>query len=313
MQALRLFCAVAECRSFSQAASRHRITQSAASQRIGNLEKQLGVELIDRSVRPLALTAAGQLFFVEAHDLIERYDRLRQRVSKLQPRLTGRVQVCAIYSAGIDLLSSACSQLSLRHPDVEVQIEYQRPDEVYDTVRHHRCDLGIVSYPQHWRDVSHIHLRNEIMAVVCAPGHDLGGRPAVQANELGRWPMAMLDAKLPVARHLRRYLRENGVTPHITNVFDNIDTIKAAVAVTAQISILPKRTVLREIGTSALAAIELIPTLRRPVGIIFRRRSASNGALSPAAKAFVDFLNESGDGAVDAIAVEGRPAAETTP
>jgi DNA-binding transcriptional LysR family regulator len=109
------------------------------------------------------------------------------------------------------------------------------------------------------------------------------------------------EPTLPVGRHLRRYLRENGVTPRITNVFDNIDTIKSAVAVTNQVSILPKRTVLREVAANTLAVIDLLPSLHRPLGIIFHRRGRTNATFSPTAQAFVDFLLEHTGPRVDVI------------
>ena len=302
MQTLRLFCDVVRFRSFSQAAAKHGVTQSAASQRIGALEKRLGVTLIDRSVRPLVLTSAGEMFAGECRELLERYERLEQRVSQLRPHLEGHVLVNAIYSAGIDLLQRVRDAFVQQNPKVTVSIEYRPPDEVYDAARHHRCDMGIVSYPRHWRDVSSIALRNEVMAVVCAPAHPLTRNgPAVRAVELGNWPMVTFEPTLPVGRHIRRFLREQDVRPTITNVFDNIDTIKSAVPVTNQISILPKRTVLREVAAGTLAVIELIPALRRPLGIIFRRRSRSNGAFSPAAQVFVDFLLEHAGPRVDMI------------
>ena len=73
MQTLRLFCDVAACRSVSQAAARHGITQSAASQRVSQFEKRLGVTLIDRSVRPLDLTAAGELMLREGRSHAPRH------------------------------------------------------------------------------------------------------------------------------------------------------------------------------------------------------------------------------------------------
>src|ERR1043165_3129716 len=103
MQALRLFVEVARHQSFSRAADEFGITQSAVSQRISQLEKKLGVTLIDRSVRPLALTPAGEAFYHEGRELVEQYDALERRVSRLRPRVEGPVNVDAIYSAGIDL------------------------------------------------------------------------------------------------------------------------------------------------------------------------------------------------------------------
>ena len=302
MQTLRLFCDVVQHRSFSQAAAKHGITQSAASQRVGVLEKRLGVKLIDRSVRPLTLTEAGELFATECRELLDRYDRLEQRVSQLQSQLVGRVRVEAIYSAGIDLLQRVRDAFVREHAHVEVQIEYRPPAEVYDAVRGHRCDLGIVSYPQDWGGVSSIVLRSEVMAVVCAPSHPLADNgEVVQASQLAAWPMVTFEPNLPVGRHLRRYLREHGVVPAITHVFDNIDTIKSAVAVTDQVSILPQRTVLREVAAGTLSSVSLQPPLTRPLGIISHRRNKSNGAFSPAVQTFVDFLLEHAGPKVDLV------------
>ena len=107
MQTLRLFSDVARRRSFSEAAKLHGVTQSAASQRLGALEKRLGVTLFDRSVRPLALTEAGEIFLEGCSELLDQYDRLQRRVMGLSGDPQGRVRVAAIYSAGIDLLDDS--------------------------------------------------------------------------------------------------------------------------------------------------------------------------------------------------------------
>ena len=145
MQLLRLFCDVARYQSFSRAAEEHGVTQSAASQRIGALEKDLGVTLIDRSVRPLGLTTAGELFYKEAANIVRRYENLVQKIAHLQRQPSGHVHVDAIYSAGIDLLNHVHAAFVKQYPQVAVSIEYKQPEEVHDAVRAGRCDLGIVS------------------------------------------------------------------------------------------------------------------------------------------------------------------------
>jgi DNA-binding transcriptional LysR family regulator len=97
-------------------------------------------------------------------------------------------------------------------------------------------------------------------------------------------------------------------------VFDNIDTLKGAVAVTDQIAILPKRTAVREVRAGVLALLELRPKLTRPLGIIYRRRgAASPHALPPAVQSFVDFLLEHAgpkvDLAADILAAAGPASA----
>jgi len=308
MFTLRLFCDVAGQRSFSAAAVKHDITQSAASQRIGHLEKELGVTLIDRSVRPLSLTPAGEIFYAETKELLQRYDRLTQRLSQLDSDIKGDVVVDAIYSAGIDLLNHLKESFEESRPRVTVKIDYKRPEEVYDAVQHQRCDLGILSYPQRWRDVEVIPLRDERMCVACAPGHPLAGRASVNASQLNGWEMATFEPELPAGRAIRRYLRDHGAEPVVASVFDNIDTIKSAVEVTEQIAILPKRTIKREIAAGSLKAVELKPALNRPMGIILPKRSRGAGTLSPAAQAFVDYLLEHAGPEAEAEAADVKDA-----
>ncbi|MEX0777538.1 MAG: LysR family transcriptional regulator [Phycisphaeraceae bacterium] len=305
MDTLRLFCDLAACRSFSQAAGRHGVTQSAASQRINRLEKRLGLTLVDRSVRPLVLTPAGEEFARECREILERYDVLERRIAKLKPQSGGEVVVSAIYSAGIDLLNQVKESFEQKHPRVTVRVDYRRPQEVYDAVRQDRCDLGILSYPQRWPEVGVIPLRHERMAVVCHPRHKLAQYEVVQASDLDRWAMLTFEASLPVGRRIRRYLREHRAAPRVLNVFDNIDTIKNALAVTEAFAILPRRTVWREAVAGTLALVELEPELLRPLGIIYHRGRRSNGSSAApfggVAQAFVDYLLQHAGPGVDLV------------
>jgi len=296
MQSLRLFCDVAALRSFSRAADLHGITQSAVSQRVQQLEEKLGVELLDRSVRPPALTPAGELFAREARELVDRYDEVVRRVAAMSGEpsaaaLTGEVVVAAIYSAGIDLLQALEEDFVARHPGVEIRIDYKRPEDVDRAVRSGTCDFGIVSYPRRWRGVEVRPLRDERMSVVCPPHHRLAARREVKAAELGGLAMMSFDAQLPVARHIKRYLRENGVEPEITQEVDNIDTLKSLLEHSDEFAILPRRTVRREAEDGTLVSVELEPELNRPLGIISARRAR----LGLAAQTFQDFLVEHAD------------------
>ncbi len=313
MQTLRLFSDVARCHSFSEAAARHGITQSAASQRVSQLEKRLGVQLLDRSVRPLALTQAGQQYLDGCEQLLRQYDELEQRVALMRDEPEGVVRVAAIYSAGIELLNRIRERFEAEHPKIAVQIRYDQPDAVYGAVREFDCDLGILSYPERWHRVGVITLRNETMAVVCRPNHPLAQRRRVQASELSQHEMVSFDQDLPVGRRVRKYLRHHGAQPRVTDSFDNIDTIKSAVAVTDRFAILPKRTVSREVATGVLAVVELEPELVRPLGILFRRRHKQGPAFSPAAQQFVDYLLEHAGPNVDTINLEAAvPALKRT-
>lgn len=288
VHSLRLFCDVASLRSFSRAAALHGVTQSAVSQRIHQLEKKLGVTLLDRSVRPPALTPAGELFARGARELVDSYDELTRKVGAMDGRLEGEVVIAAIYSAGIDLLHALQERFEDGNPEVAIRIDYRRPEEVDRAVREGACDFGIVSYPRRWQGLGVRPLRDERMSVVCAPGHRLAERSEIHAAELRGVTMLGFDARLPVARHIRRYLRLHGVEPRTTQELDNIDTLKSLLALSDDVAVLPRRTVRQEVTAGSLVVIELEPELTRPLGIIFTRRRRP----SRAAQTFQDFLVE---------------------
>ncbi|MAX27120.1 MAG: hypothetical protein CMJ19_21705 [Phycisphaeraceae bacterium] len=300
MDTMRLYCEVARHQSFSKAAAALGLTQSAISQRIGALEKELDIVLFDRSVRPLALTPQGEVFLKEAKMLVDRYDKLVHKVTQMQHGLSGNVVVETIYSAGIDLLNGVKQAFEKANPQVSVQIAYKRPEEIHDSVKHGRCDLGIVSYPRHWRDVGVTPLRDEPMAVICTPEHALASKKQVHASELGEWPLVAFESTLPVGRHVRRYLRQHGVTPRVVGEFDNIDTMRHALTEVADsYAILPVCHTLKQIARGSLVALALTPQLVRPLGVIYDRhgsmgRGHTKGGrvreFTPAVEAFLDFL-----------------------
>ena len=290
MQTIRLFVDVVRRHSFSQAAALHGVSQSAASQRVHQLEKTLGVTLIDRSQRPLGLTEAGERFFIGCEDILDRYDRLEQSITRQRDQPAGTVRVAAIYSAGIELLHDVRERFAVEHPQIDIELIYEHPATINEMVRDAQVDLGIVSYPDHWKGLGVIPLRDEAMALACRADHALAGRSSVSPADLSDRPMICLESGLPIGRKIRQYLRDHGGTPRIIESFDNIDTIKGAVAATGHVAILPARTVLREVAAGVLACVPLDPPLARPMGIIYRKRAGKQEAFSPAARTFVDDL-----------------------
>ena len=287
MQGLRIFCDVADLRSFSRAAELHGITQSAVSQLIQNLEELFGTKLLDRSKRPFVLTPAGELVSREGRQLVARYDALARSVARLAPERGGSVRVHAIYSAGIALLNQLRREFQNRRPELDVQIEYEPPAAVAESARTGRCDFGIVSYPEQWPGLQSRSLREERMCLACGVHHELAGEKQVRAADLDGRELIHFTHELPAARHIRSYLTGNGAEAVFAQRLDNIDTFKSMLQATDYAAILPLRTFLAEVQAGLLAAVPLEPLLERPVGIVYARRR-----LRPAAQDFATFLVE---------------------
>lgn len=289
VDAIKLFCDVAQHRSVSKAAEANGVTQSAVSQRLAALERELGVKLIDRSKRPLQLTDVGETYHHGCRAILDRYAKLTRKITDRKKELTGTMRVAAIYSAGIDLLAQAVESFETDHDGAEVEVQYHQPDVVFERVRDDLVDIGIVSYPDRWKGVVTVPIRDEVMVLVCSPNHHLAGRSSVHASELVDEPLVSFDSSLPIARRIGSYLREHGVSAGSTHTFDNIDTMKVYVSHSDEAALLPGRAVQREVAAGTLVAVPLEPKLTRPIGVIYNRQRT----LTPLVQAFIDRLTES--------------------
>jgi DNA-binding transcriptional LysR family regulator len=273
LDTLRVFCDVVRCRSFSRGSAMNHISQSAASQAVHQIERLLGVQLIDRTKRPFILTPEGEVYFEGIREVLERYEGIESQVRSLRKEIAGQVRVAAIYSVGLHDMSQAMQDFMRQYPKAKVRLEFLHPSKVYDAVLNEDVDLGIVSYPTPARGLTVIPLRTENMVLVCCPEHRLANMKRVTISQLRGESFIGFDRELMIRRELDRYLRENQVTVNMVMEFDNIETIKQAVEIGSGISILPEPTVRKEIQTGSLVAVPLaIRKLRRPIGIIHRQR-----------------------------------------
>jgi DNA-binding transcriptional LysR family regulator len=125
------------------------------------------------------------------------------------------------------------------------------------------------------------------MQVALSPSHALAAREEIYPEDLDGQAFVGFDEDLSIRRELDKFLRSHGVAVNLAMHFDNIQTIKEAVALGSGISILPARTMQAEIAQGRLVAVRLrAPELQRPVGVIHLRRKKFNAAT----QSFLDLL-----------------------
>src|SRR5260370_31386417 len=183
IESLKVFCGVARHRSFSQAAQANTITQSAARQVVSQLEKRIGVQLIDRSTRPLQLTPLGQTYFEGCRVLLEQYAELEASIRTAHAQLAGIVNVAAIYSVGLGDLGQSVQKFKAEHPDVHIHLEFLHPDRVYEKVRDGSADLGLVSFPRRSPKLAAVPWRDEEMVLACSPVHRLAACQVIRPGQ----------------------------------------------------------------------------------------------------------------------------------
>jgi len=286
---LKLFRDIAQNKSISRGATLNEISQSAASQYIQEMERRLGVTLLDRTTRPLALTPAGKLFYDLCRDVLRREEQFQVQLENLKGLVERTVRVASIYSIGLSEMSRLQEEFATRFPNAQLHVDYLRPDKVYEAVLEGQADLGLVSYPVGTKDLAVIPWREEEMTVAVPPAHPLAEKPVLLPADLDGQDFIGFDEDLSIRRELDRFFREQGIEIRLAMQFDNIQMIKEAVALGSGISILPARTMQAEIAQGRLVSIPLhAPELARPVGIVHRKRKR----FSHAVQSFLELLLE---------------------
>jgi DNA-binding transcriptional LysR family regulator len=270
---LKLFRDVAHSRSISKGAGMNGISQSAVSQYLQDLEEQMGMMLLDRGSRPLMVTEAGKLYFDMCRDVLSRRDEFQVALDVLKGEVEGTVRVASIYSVGLSELSRLETEFVRRYPQARIEVEYLRPEKVYEAVATDQADLGLMSYPEATKEVTVLPWRREEMAVAASPYHPLAKNSEVKPQDLDGLDFIGFDEDLPIRKDIDRFLREQHVHVNVTLHFDNIQMIKEAVAHGSGVSIMPARVMEEEVGQGRLVPIRIAGfELYRPVGIVHRRK-----------------------------------------
>src|SRR5580700_6790503 len=213
---LKLFRDVAHSRSISKGAGLNGISQSAVSQYLQDLEEQMGMTLLDRGNRPLTVTEAGKLYLEMCRDILNRRDEFQVALDLLKGEVEGTVRVASIYSVGLSELSRLETEFVRRYPQARIEVEYLRPEKVYEAVLSDQADLGLMSYPESTKEVTVLPWRQEEMVVAASPYHPLAARAEVQLGDLEGVDFVGFDEELPIRRNVDRFLREHHVHVNVT-------------------------------------------------------------------------------------------------
>jgi DNA-binding transcriptional LysR family regulator len=289
IETLKIFCDLVETQSFSQAAERNFVTQSAVSQQVRGLEEKFKRRLLERvrGRRDVRLTDAGRSFYEESRNVLAAYEGLQERVRSLDGTVSGTVRVATVYSIGLHELPPVVRRFMELYPSAKIDLEYSRTTRIMRDVLSGAIELGLVAYPEKRRGLTVIPLQGDRLVLICPPSHPLALRKRVKASELSGHDFVLFERDIPTRRATDKILKAHGVTVHRAAEFDNIETIKRAVEVGFGLAIVPRPSVLDEQKSGQLAVVALAePEWTRTVGIIHR----SDRTLGMAARKFIDLL-----------------------
>ncbi len=241
---LSAFVAVAEERHFRRAAERLHLTQPVISRRIQRLERELGVELLERSTRHVALTDAGAVFLDGARRLLHDAELVAERARRVAQGHLGGLTVGFVESVAFDLLAPLLRELEARVPEVTVELRELSTEEQLVEL-HADVDVAIVrELGEHELDAEGLagrHLRTEQLHVAVPRQHRLARRRTVALAALAELPFVLFP-RPPVPRlhdHLVSVCSQAGFVPDIAAHASQYPTMLAMVEAARGVALVP--------------------------------------------------------------------------
>ncbi len=294
-QNLKAFVAVADCRSFSQAADRLHITQPAISKRIHMLEQQVDSQLFDRIGRHISLTEAGRTLLPHAEAILREMQAARQAIADLGGEVKGQLKLITSHHIGLHRLPRILREYTERHPQVELDIRFMDSAEAYAAVLKGDCDLGIITEvdQQDAALCSHT-LWHDTMRFVAAPQHPLSKLATVSLADISPYQALLPERRFYTTKLVEELFDKAGLSLKINLATNYLETIKALISAGYAWSVLPE-SMLHDNALSILN-VQLTESgkpvlLTRNLDCIYHRQRL----MSNAGKAFFELLCKHAD------------------
>ena len=294
---LRILREVANLGSFSAAADAMYLSQSAVSQQVATLEKEVGMKLLDRTNGGPRLTEAGRVLVAHADAVICRLEEAEHELSALVGLEGGSLRLISFASASATILTRAVSAFTARHPEVEVRLAEGEPEDGVPALRRGDYDLAVVfDYPstplEVGRDVELTHLLTEHMYLAMPADHPLAGSPALEVNLADFADTAWLSGTCASSCQelVKSFCREAGFEPKIAYESDDYSVLQGLVAAGLGVTLLPDL-----VAVSTLRSdVALVPIAPEAPERRIWAATRSAGSRSPATDAMLATLQQVG-------------------
>lgn len=288
LRQLRAFIALTEAGSFTDAAARLHVTQSALSGLIKELEQTLGVQVVNRSTRKVGLSDAGSEFYPLASRLLRDLDRALNTITDLKALKRGLVRIAVPQLMSASDLPEAIAAFGRLYPDVEVKLVDCMVEHVLPKVHNGEVDFGIGPERESSTDIDARLLFEVPFMVVFRPDHPLNKKKRVDWDDALRLPLIALTGEFihQLRLDLRDSSRDAALNParEVTFMTTAFAMVGAGLGVTICLPYANSLIRLHGLRSRRLTA----PIVRRKFFVFTRK----DRPLSPAAQRLSAFLFE---------------------
>ena len=289
---LRTIVAVANHRSLTKAGEELYLTQSAISQQIRRLERELGIEVFRRTSRSVELTPEGRVILGYAQRVLSEVDGMHSELEELTGLLRGQLRIGGVYPTGPYDLFGTLAEFRAAHPGVAVHMIEDTQDGVLAALGADELDCAFTALdPDALGDeFAATLLWQEEIVVALPPGHALCARPRVTLQELAGEDLIAYRDNSALRRRLERTMSERGLEPRNAFVCTEMAAVRGLASKGLGVAVIP-----RSVAELPGPPIELRPIgpekLTWPIALVWRAARRQ----SPAGKAFLKVALDSAE------------------
>lgn len=287
---LKVFCTVAETRSFSKTSEIIHLTQPAVSLQIQALEEIYETKLFDRSSSMVSLTPAGEVLYKYAKDILTLYASADKVIGKLTGLVKGSVTIGACSNIGNYVLPSVITDFRKTHPKIKIHLLVSNTKRVVELLNSGNIDIGIVEGDVVRQKMVVKKLISDELLVIVSPSHQWAKKKEVSISDLSKEPFIFREAGSGTRQMIEKFLSRHGISPQdmkVSIVFGSTEAIKDAVENGLGVSIISRWAARKESKYGTLRLLSLKEEkMVRDFSLIINKNSISYNALDE----FLTFL-----------------------
>lgn len=272
---LRYALSVSKERSFTQAAKRLNISQSAVSEQVKLLEEEIGFELFTRTPRGIESTDRGRTFLYESERVMGDLLSLSDTAKRLRGALADTLTIAMGSGMAQIFIPRLFDDLKTNLPGIRLEILTAPTRNIFTELHEERIDAGLAIESDPERLPAGLvfdRLIDAEMALILPPKHPLArSKQPVDIGRLLAEPFIMSELTVGYGQVVMSLFTDLGIRPNVLAVVDNIETIKMIVQSGGGIAVVPRACAANEVVLGLLKAMSIAPA-RNVAFSLFRRR-----------------------------------------
>jgi DNA-binding transcriptional LysR family regulator len=257
---LKVFCTVAETKSFSKTSEIIHLTQPAVSLQIQALEEVYETKLFDRSSSTVTLTPSGEVLYKYAKEILNLYASAEKVIGEITGLVKGSISIGASSTIGNYLLPGVITDFKRTHLKIKVHLLVGNTKRVVELLNSGNIDLGLVEGEVTRQKMQVDKLIPDELLLVVPAHHPWAKKKEVSINELTKEPFILREGGSGTRQMIEKFLSVHGVSAHdlkISMVLGSTEAIKAAVENGLGVSIISRWSARKELKYGTLSLLRI--------------------------------------------------------